>query len=111
MKFLSRKERGLGRHDAPLKIQWMKGYDAFAYGKLKNPYSSDTMMYREWERGYIAAYYDNLDRGIHEVRRRSKGFYGQKKQRSEDNVRGSHRDDIQAKRVREKSEGDKRGDT
>tara|TARA_R100000700_G_scaffold26219_1_gene33028 strand:- start:2 stop:337 length:336 start_codon:yes stop_codon:yes gene_type:complete len=111
MKFLSRKERGLGRHDAPLKIQWMKGYDAFAYGKLKNPYSSDTMMYREWERGYIAAYYDNLDRGIHEVRRRSKGFYGQKKQRSEDNVRGSHRDDVQAKRVREKSEGDKRGDT
>ena len=111
MKFLSRKERGLGRHDAPLKIQWMKGYDAFAYGKLKNPYSSDTMMYREWERGYIAAYYDNLDRGIHEVRRRSKGFYGQKKQRSEDNVRGSHRDDIQAKRVREKSEGDKGGDT
>ena len=106
MKFLSRKERGLGRHDAPLKIQWMKGYDAFAYGKLKNPYSSDTMMYREWERGYIAAYYDNLDRGIHEVRRRSKGFYGQKKQRSEDNVRGSHRDDVQAKRVREKSEGD-----
>ena len=111
MKFLSRKERGLGRHDAPLRIQWMKGYDAFAYGKLKNPYSSDTMMYREWERGYIAAYYDNLDRGIHEVRRRSKGFYGQKKQRSEDNVRGSHRDDVQAKRVREKSEGDKRGDT
>tara|TARA_B100000609_G_C17147640_1_gene399056 strand:- start:516 stop:851 length:336 start_codon:yes stop_codon:yes gene_type:complete len=111
MKFLSRKERGLGRHDAPLKIQWMKGYDAFAYGKLKNPYSSDTMMYREWERGYIAAYYDNLDRGIHEVRRRSKGFYGQKKQRSEDNVRGSHRDDVQAKRVREKSEGNKRGDT
>ena len=111
MKFLSRKERGLGRHDAPLKIQWMKGYDAFAYGKLKNPYSSDTMMYREWERGYIAAYYDNLDRGIHEVRRRSKGFYGQKKQRSEDNVRGSHRDDVQAKRVREKSEGDKKGDT
>ena len=99
MKFLSRKERGLGRHDAPLKIQWMKGYDAFAYGKLKNPYSSDTMMYREWERGYIAAYYDNLDRGIHEVRRRSKGFYGQKKQRSEDNVRNSHRNDVQAKRV------------
>ena len=56
-------------------------------------------MYREWERGYIAAYYDNLDRGIHEVRRRSKGFYGQKKQRSEDNVRNSHRDDVQAKRV------------
>ena len=99
MRHLSRKERGLGKHDAPLKIQWMKGYDAFAYGKLYNPYGSDTMLYREWERGFNKAYYENLDRGIHEVRRRSKGFYGQKKQRSEDNVRNSHRDDVQAKRV------------
>ena len=86
MKFLSRKERGLGRHDAPLKIQWMKGYDAFAYGKLKNPYSSDTMMYREWERGYIAAYYDNLTGGRDAVRKRSKGFHGQKKQRATHSV-------------------------
>ena len=99
MRHLSRKERGLGKHDAPLKIQWMKGYDAFAYGKLYNPYGSDTMLYREWERGFNRAYYENLDRGIHEVRRRSKGFYGQKKQRSENTVRNSHRNDLQAKRV------------
>jgi len=99
MKHLSRKERGLGKHDAPLKIQWMKGYDAFAYGKLRNPYSSDTMQHREWERGFNKAYYENLDRGIHEVRKRSKGFHGQKKQRSENTVRNSHRNDLQAKRV------------
>ena len=55
MKYLSRKERGLGKHDAPLKIQWMKGYDAFAYGKIRNPYGSDTMLYREWERGFNTA--------------------------------------------------------
>ena len=45
MRHLSRKERGLGKHDAPLKIQWMKGYDAFVYGKIRNPYSSDTMLH------------------------------------------------------------------
>ena len=77
----------------------MKGYDAFAYGKLYNPYGSDTMLYREWERGFNKAYYENLDRGIHEVRRRSKGFYAQKKQRSENTVRGSNRNEPQAKRV------------
>ena len=69
MRHLSRKERGLGKHDAPLKIQWMKGYDAFAYGKLYNPYGSDTMLYREWERGFNNAFYDKLVSGIHEVRR------------------------------------------
>ena len=66
MRHLSRKERGLGKHDAPLKIQWMKGYDAFVYGKIRNPYSSDTMLYREWERGFNTAYYDNIHRGAKE---------------------------------------------
>ena len=57
---LSRKERGLGKHDAPLKIQFMKGYDGFIYGKIRNPYGSDTMLYREWERGFNKAYYECL---------------------------------------------------
>ena len=91
MRHLSRKERGLGKHDAPLKIQWMKGYDAFVYGKLRNPYGSDTMLYREWERGFNTAYYDNLTRGRDAVRKRSKGFHGQKKQRATHSVWGVER--------------------
>ena len=79
---LSRKERRLGKHDAPLKIQYMKGYDGFIYGKIRNPYGSDTMLYREWERGFNTAYYDNLTRGRHELRKRSKDFHGKKKQRT-----------------------------
>ena len=71
MRHLSRKERGLGKHDAPLKIQWMKGYDAFIYGKIRNPYSSDTMLYREWERGFNTAYYDNIHR---ELEKEAKAF-------------------------------------
>ena len=99
MRHLSRKERGLGKHDAPLKIQWMKGYDAFVYGKLRNPYSSDTMMHREWERGFIAAYYDNKHRGRDAIRKRSKGFHGQTKQRTKDSVRSAERNKPQARRV------------
>ena len=99
MKHLSRKERGLGRHDAPLKIQWMKGYDAFVYGRIRNPYSSDTMLHREWERGFNTAYYDNIHRGRDGIRKRSKGFHGQAKQRAKNNVRTSHRDELQTKRV------------
>ena len=99
MKHLSRKERGLGKHEAPLKIQWIKGYDAFVYGKIRNPYGSDTMLYREWERGFNTAYYDNLSRGRDGIRKRSKGFHGQAKQRAKNNVRTSHRDELQTKRV------------
>jgi len=99
MKHLSRKERGLGKHDAPLKIQWIKGYDAFVYGKIRNPYGSDTMLYREWERGFNTAYYDNLSRGRDGIRKRSKGFHGQTKQRAKDSVRSAERNKSQARRV------------
>ena len=78
MKYLSRKERGLGKHDAPLKIQWMKGYDAFAYGKIRNPYGSDTMLYREWERGFNTAYYDNLTRVEMQLEKEAKAFMDRK---------------------------------
>ena len=99
-KKLNRKERGLGKYDAPLRVQFQMGYSAFKSGhKLSSPFSIHTMQHREWERGFNKAYYENLDRGIHEVRKRSKGFHGQKKQRSENTVRNSHRNDLQAKRV------------
>ncbi len=78
---LTRKERGLGKHDAPLKIQFQKGYESFRYGKLRNPYGSDTMLYREWERGFNTAYYDNIHRGKDGLRKRSKGFYEKKVRR------------------------------
>ena len=69
---LTRKERGLGKHDAPLKIQFQKGYEGFIHARIRNPYTSDTMMYREWERGFNTAYYDNLHRGKDGLRKRSK---------------------------------------
>ena len=59
---LSRKERGLGKYDAPLKFQHEKGYKDFRQGRVVNPFLSNTMQYREWERGFNKAYYEQLKR-------------------------------------------------
>ena len=56
----SRKERGLGKHDAPLSVQYNRGVVDFKKGRTVNPFSDDTMLYREWERGFNAAYFENL---------------------------------------------------
>ena len=36
-----------------------KGYTAFSYGDFTNPYKKDTFEYKEWERGFNAAYFNN----------------------------------------------------
>jgi hypothetical protein len=36
-----------------------KGYKAFFYGDFNNPYKADTFEYKEWERGFNAAYFVN----------------------------------------------------
>tara|TARA_R110001632_G_scaffold98989_1_gene205662 strand:+ start:146 stop:397 length:252 start_codon:yes stop_codon:yes gene_type:complete len=56
-----RERRGLGKYDAPLRVQQTMGYSSFKRGEHTNPYTADTMQYREWNRGYNKAYYDNLD--------------------------------------------------
>ena len=41
--------RNLNKNDAPLKIQFKKGYHAFQRGaKYTNPYRHNSMQYREW---------------------------------------------------------------
>jgi hypothetical protein len=61
-KQMTRKERGLGKYDAPLKFQYEKGYSDFKGGRVTNPFPDDTMQYREWERGFNKAYYEQLKR-------------------------------------------------
>ena len=60
MKFLSRKQRGLGKYDAPLKFQHEKGYNDFKHGRVFNPFHKDTMQHREWLRGFNKAYFEQL---------------------------------------------------
>jgi hypothetical protein len=61
-KRLSRKERGLGKYDAPLRMQFEKGYRDFKRGRVTNPFHPDTMQHREWQRGFDTAFADQLSR-------------------------------------------------
>lgn len=72
MKVLTREQRGLGKYDAPLKVQQTMGYSSFKKGEHVNPYPKDTMQYREWNRGYDRAYYDNLN-WVREYETRARG--------------------------------------
>ena len=47
---------------APLSIQFDKGKFAFKKGWLGNPYKPDTIQGKEWQRGFNAAYFENLGR-------------------------------------------------
>ena len=58
----TRESRGLGKYDAPLKVQFNTGYDGFKYNRPVNPFHKDTMQFREWNRGFNRAYFDNLKR-------------------------------------------------
>lgn len=62
IKKTSRKDRGLGKYDAPLRFQYDQGYSAFKRGKIINPFHKDTMQCREWERGFNKAYFEQLKR-------------------------------------------------
>jgi hypothetical protein len=61
MNIRTREQRGLGKYDAPLRVQQTMGYNSFKRGEHVNPYPTNTMQYREWNRGYNKAYYDNLN--------------------------------------------------
>ena len=52
----------LGKSDAPLKVQFERGKEAFKLGGRTNPHDVHTMRYREWERGYNSAYSSYLIR-------------------------------------------------
>ena len=59
----SRASRGLGKHDAPLRVQYQMGYSVFKNGSsLTSPLDKDTMQHREWERGFNKAYFEQLKR-------------------------------------------------
>ena len=77
MKHLTRKQRGLGKYDAPLKFQFEKGYTDFKHGRVFNPFHEDTMQHREWLRGFNKAYFEQLKRvKVYESKARSRSISG-----------------------------------
>ena len=64
----------LSKYDAPLRIQFDRGFNAFKgkqYVKKKgdttiimteNPYNPNTMQAREWDRGFNISYFQRLER-------------------------------------------------
>ena len=56
----NRARHNLGKYDAPLIIQYKRGVDDFHRGRVANPFHKDTMQYREWERGFNKAFFDNI---------------------------------------------------
>ena len=76
----------LSKYDAPLRIQYERGVNAFKGNQyiqtVRNksakivatvsPYNTNTMQHREWQRGYNSAYFRNLEKvKREEARRRS----------------------------------------
>jgi len=61
-KKLTREQRGLGKYDAPLRMQYEKGYKDFQRGRVINPFHIETMQHREWQRGFNQAYAEHLSR-------------------------------------------------
>lgn len=49
-------------HRKKLSDIFEEGYQAFAQGRLSNPFQKNTQKYREWMRGFDTAYFDNLKR-------------------------------------------------
>ena len=39
---------------------YLKGLEDFKRGQIRNPYKPKTYYFKEWERGFNIAYYDNL---------------------------------------------------
>ena len=69
----------LSKYDAPLKIQFSKGMSDFKRGRIINPYHSNTMQAREWERGFNLSYFQRLERvKKDEARRRGEKVYAVK---------------------------------
>jgi len=72
-KNLTREERGLGKYDAPLKVQFQRGYEDFKRGRVSSPFHRDTMQYREWFRGFSKAWFENLKRVINYEQTKKRG--------------------------------------
>ena len=72
-KNLTRAERGLGKYDAPLKVQFQRGYEDFKRGRVGSPFHRDTMQYREWFRGFSKAWFENLKRVINYEQTKKRG--------------------------------------
>jgi len=51
----------MNERQPPLNIQFKEGMNAFRWGMLTNKYDSDTVRGKEWQRGFDAAYFKNLD--------------------------------------------------
>lgn len=47
---------------APLKIQFGQGHYSFSRGWIANQYSPNSVAGKEWQRGWNAAYFQQLDR-------------------------------------------------
>jgi len=45
-----------------LKVHFDNGYNAFINGRFNCKLKKHTMQYREWQRGFNTAYFDNLTR-------------------------------------------------
>jgi hypothetical protein len=56
------RRNGLSKYDAPLRIQFEWGQEAFKRGKVTCPIDSNTMQAREWHRGWNTAYHVNLQK-------------------------------------------------
>jgi hypothetical protein len=79
------RRNGLTKYDAPLRIQYQWGYDAFKRGgrmvkkgkhqifeENRPNIDPNTMQAREWQRGWNDAYYEQLDKvQTNEARARS----------------------------------------
>ena len=54
------RHNNLKKYDAPLRLQFQWGYTAFKKGYITTNIDPKTMQYREWQRGWDTAYFDNL---------------------------------------------------
>ena len=70
------RRNGLSKYDAPLRIQYQWGDDAFKRGgrlvkrgkrilfeENRPNIDPNTMQYREWQRGWNDAYFEQLEKG------------------------------------------------
>ena len=92
MRQKKKRNPNLSKYDAPLRIQFARGLNAFK-GKqyiqtvrskdakiiaTVSPYNPNTMQHREWQRGYDFAYFKNLERvKREEARRRSQEVHAE----------------------------------